>query len=252
MTDTDPAPEHPPEEGVGPGPIEADVEVEDGEDDGPALPNLAVRFFQVFVSPGELFARLQHRPAWFGAVALGGALVALAAYLLPAELMLEVARQQFIERGQEIPPGFESGAGFIRLAGVIFGPVFWALFAVITSGIVTVIFTFLLGGEGTFKQYFSFVSHAYLVSAVGNLALVPLRISTGDPQLLLSVGTLVPIGGEEYLGNFLGLLDLFGLWTWVVVGVGVAIINKKQTWASATAILMVIPVGLAAIFAIFA
>jgi hypothetical protein len=246
MTDTDPIEDQPP------GDPRPEDQPQPPAEDGPALPSLPMRFMQVFVSPGELFARLQHKPAWVGAMILGGVLVGLATYLIPVELTLELTRQQFAERGQELPAGFESGAKYIRLAGMIFGPLFWALFAVVTTGIVTVIFTFLLGGEGKFKQYLSIVAHAYLISAVSYLALVPLRISAGDPQLLLSVGTLIPIGGDAYLGKFLGLIDLFGLWTWAVVGLGVSTITKKLSWGTAAAILMVIPVGFAALFAIWA
>jgi len=221
-------------------------------DDDLPLPNLGLRLVQVFVSPGELFARLQHQPAWFGALALGGLLVGLAAYLIPVELTVGMMRQQFMERGQDIPSGFETVMLRFRPVLVILGSVFFAIIAVVTTGVVTIIFTFLLGGEGRFTQYLSIISHAYLISAVSNMALIPLRIAAENPQLLLSVGTLLPFAGDGYLGTFLGLLDLFGLWTWVIVGLGVATVTKEQSWGSAATIVMVIPVGIAAVFAIWA
>lgn len=253
MAEMDPVEDQVPEEGLEEGSIEELGSQTGVEEEAPTLPNLAVRFMQVFFSPGELFDRLKDKPAWFGAIVLGGLMVGLGTYLIPVELTLEVMRQQFMERGQDFPAGLEGGgAGLIRLAGLIFGPVFFGVFAVITTGVVTVIFTFLLGGEGRFKQYLSVIAHAYLISAVSYLALVPLRIAAGDPQLLLSVGTLLPIGKDAYLGNFLGLIDLFSLWTWVIVGLGVATITKNLSWGAAATILMVIPLGMAALFAIWA
>ena len=98
----------------------------------------------------------------------------------------------------------------------------------------------------------SVVSHAYLITAVSGVALLPLRIATGDAQMLLSLGTLMPFFGDGYLQNFLNMMDLFGLWTWAVAGVGIVAITRKETWGGATSKLLVIPIGFAAIFAFFA
>ena len=39
--------------------------------------------------------------------------------------------------------------------------------------------------------------------------------------------------------------------SWVLVALGVSVLDRKQSWGSATAIVMVIPLGTAAVFAIF-
>ena len=49
----------------------------------------------------------------------------------------------------------------------------------------------------------------------------------------------------------LNLLDLFFLWGWVLVGLGAARIGRKESWAGAAVIAMVIPVTMAAVIAIF-
>ena len=61
--------------------------------------------------------------------------------------------------------------------------------AFVSAGVVTLIFSFLFGGQGRYHQYLSVVTHAMTISAFGGLLLVPLKISQGDPTVTLSLGT---------------------------------------------------------------
>ena len=58
------------------------------------IPPLPLRAIQVFYAPGQLFDRLAARPAWVGAMLLGGALVALSFMLIPAEIWQQTFREQ--------------------------------------------------------------------------------------------------------------------------------------------------------------
>jgi hypothetical protein len=80
---------------------------------------------------------------------------------------------------------------------------------------------------------------------------LPLKIVAGDIQLVLSVGTFAFFLEDGYLFRFLSLLDLFGLWGWVLVGLGAAKVGRRERWTSAAVGLLVIPVGIAALIAIF-
>ena len=65
------------------------------------------------------------------------------------------------------------------------------------------------------------------------------------------LGTFAFFLEDGYLLRFLSFLDLFGLWGWALVGLGVAKIGRKDSWAPAAAIVLLIPVGIAALIAIF-
>ena len=70
-------------------------------------------------------------------------------------------------------------------------------------------------------DHLAVVAHAFLVPAVSALALVPLKIQAADLRLRLSVGTFLPFLDEGWLSSALGWLDLFGIWGWVLVALGV-------------------------------
>ena len=192
-------------------------------------PPLPRRVVMVVTSPVELFERLKERPVALGAMVLGAFLVGAAAAVLPVELMQEVFREQMIEAGQD--PG-EMSATAARVAWVfaVFGPLlFWPLLAVITAGVYTVIFLFLFGYEGSFRQLLSISAHALLVAALGTLLIAPLRVMTGDPQLTLSVGSFFFFLPDGFLLRFLELLDLFNLWTYFLVGIGAAVVDGSRS-----------------------
>jgi hypothetical protein len=76
----------------------------------------------------------------------------------------------------------------IRVGGAVAAFVFWAIMLAVFAGVVTVFLAFLLGHEGTYRQYLAVVAHAHLISATSGILLLPLRIAAEDAQLLLSLG----------------------------------------------------------------
>lgn len=216
-----------------------------------SFPPIWARYFMVFFSPGKLFEHLRAKPAWGVALVLGALLVLIAGALMPPEVFLAQMKQRLIEQGQSVPEGLEIGGTVFRLFAAVGGFLVWFIITSLMAGLTALIFTFILGGEGTYRQYLALTAHAFLISATSNLALLPLRISAENPQLLLSVGTFLPFLPDGYVASFFGLLDLFGLWAWVLVGLGVSRLDGKRSWGATTAILLIIPVGMAALFAIF-
>jgi hypothetical protein len=214
-------------------------------------PGLFNRYFRVFFSPDLLFQGLRGRPDWVGALLLGGCLVAAGTLLIPPELTLATLRERMLEQGQPVPPGFEDVGRWLRygIAGAAF--VSWSIVLSIFAGLVTVFFAFLLGHEGTYRQYLAVVAHAHLIAATSGILLSPLRIVMEDAQLLLSLGTFAAFLEPGYMLRFLSFLDLFGLWSWVLVGLGAARIGRKKSWTFGCVSVLMIPVTTAAVIAIF-
>ena len=218
-------------------------------------PGLFSRYVQVFFSPDDLFQGLRTRPYWVGAVFLGSGLAAVGAMLLPPDIMLATVREQALASGQPLPPEFESLVddlgGVVRYIIGAFTFVFWPLTPVVLAGVVTVIFRFLIGHEGTYKQYLAVVAHAHLVTATAAVLVAPLRIAMEDAQVLISLGSFAPFLEPGYLLRFLSLLDLFGIWAWLLVGLGAARIARKKSWAVGCVLVLMIPVVGAAVGALF-
>lgn len=215
------------------------------------MPSLPGRLLRTFVAPGELFEKLRERPLWAGALVLGAVLVGLSVILVPVEVWQEMVREQIREQGQEMPPGFEGGGTLFRISSVVGGVAFWFIWAFLLAGLVTLFFSFLLGDEGGYKQYLAVVSHALLISAVGAVLVVPLKIAQGDPSLSLSLGTFAFFLEEGYPLRVLKNLDLFGLWGYGVMAVGVGKLDPDRSAGVAAAVLFAFALAGALVFGIF-
>ena len=215
------------------------------------IPPLPLRALQVFYAPGELFARLSQRPAWIGALLLGGVLVAVSFLLIPVEVWQQTIREQMMSSGRQMPDNFDMG-GAARWFGLVGGVLFWFMLSFFVATAITIVFHFLLGDEGRFKQYLSVVAHGLIIAAVGGLVVLPLRLAQQDPQLTLNVALFVPGDADSYPLRVLRMIDLFMIWSYLVMAVGMTKIDRRRSWGSAAAFLIILAIGVGMIFAAFA
>lgn len=216
-----------------------------------ALPSLPVRLLKVFGSPGDLFRRLRDDPRWFGALLAGALLVAMTMALVPADLWVQVMRERAAAQGGEVPAALVSMGPLIRAGTVLSTLVFYFLWAFLLAGIVTFVFAFLFGDQGSYRQYLAVVAHGLFITAVGGALLFPLRVMQGDPELTLNVGTFFLFLDEGYLFRSLKLLDLWGLWGYAVMAVGVAETDPRRNLGFPLAFFMAFAVAFAFLFGIF-
>ena len=208
-----------------------------GEEEAGADPSGPLsRLVRVFLSPVDLFTELRTHPRSLGALVLGIVFSALAAALIPIELWEAGLRAQLEASGAEMPADTTMLARVGWISAVFVGVVAWPLLALLTTGVYGVVFLFALGYEGSFRILLSVVAHALLVVALGALVLVPLRILAGDANLTLSVATLLPFLADGFLLRFAGLLDLFNLWAYVLIGVGAAVMDGRRSPAAGVAV----------------
>lgn len=210
------------------------------------LPNLFTRLIMVFVSPGALFERLKHTPKWLGAfllvLVLTGAATSL---LLPEEMVREQITQgvatdaspEQIEGVERVADFFASPAG--RAASMLLNSTVAGIFFVIFVGIIMLVFNVFMGGEARFKQLFSFTSHASLITAVGSVVSVPLKIAKEDVRAGLNLGLLSPVD-SGFLNNFLTGLDIFAIWATIVLAIGLSKLYMNRSIGGIAIILFII------------
>lgn len=211
-------------------------------DEPPPRPNFFKRIGMVFYKPGELFEALAPNPAWFPMAAFAAALVGLSFLLTPAEAFYETAiastppeqRAELQNQPWEI----------YKYMGVIFATVFVLVLPVLLSLLSYVIFVFMRGDEATFRQHLCVMSHTGVISALGALVAIPLRIVHMNVQESLSLGDLTPFldGFAYYLLNG---MDLFAIWACVVAGLGLSLLDPRRRWGPTATVL----VGILVVFA---
>ena len=230
-------------------PVEADDVMQ--EEAQPSIPALPRRVLDTFFSPGKLAEALAQKPLWAGALLLGGVLMILQTALIPPEVWEAMFRETTLQRGSDVPDGFAMGGTFMRISAVVGGGIAWFVMSFLMAGILTLVFAFILGDEGRYRQYLAALAHAWLIPAFVGLVMVPLRISEQNPQLTLNVGAFFFFLRDGYLLKVLTMLDLSQLWAWVVAAQGLHAIDPRRSVTSATAILIGFSVVMALIFANF-
>lgn len=211
-----------------PSPEEVPPPPQDSPPPAPA-PHLLRRLVMTFTRPGDLFRLLAVNPSWVGALLLGALFLSLSNVVIPLDVWEEGLRTRMIEMDQEVPADLTTMTRIFWVFSVFGAFVIWPLLGFVSAGIYSLIFLFAFGFEGTFRKILSVTAHALLVAAVGTLLLAPLRIAAQDPQLTLSVGTFFGFLEEGYVARFLGLLDLFNLWAYVLIGLGAAIVDGRRS-----------------------
>ena len=215
------------------------------------IPSLPIRLFNVFLSPGKVMEAVAKDPVWVGALLVGAVLIALQAALIPFDMMMETMRQAAVEAGPDAPEIPEWLMNIMRYGTPVLAMIGTFLRTVVFAGPYWLIFSFVLGDEGRYRQYLAIGAHALFVPALIGLALVPLKIMTGDAQATLNLGSFLFFLPDGYWSNVFRLMDLTGIWSALIIAQGAHSIDAKRSFGSAAAILIAIVFIVALIFGIF-
>lgn len=221
-----------------------------GAAEGPALRPFPARVVQTFFDPGALTEALALRPAWAAAVIFGAILVVGQILLIPAEVWEAMMRETLLRQGREMPEGFAMGGSVMKISTLVFGTLGYFLMTFLLTGIVTLVFAFVMGDEGKYRQYLAVLGHAWLIPGLVGFALLPLKIAQQDPQLTLNLGTFLYFLDEGYVARVAKMLDFSQAWAWLVVAQGAHAIHPRRSFAGAAAVVMVVFVITALFFAL--
>jgi hypothetical protein len=214
------------------------------------LRSFPVRVGQVFFSPGALVDSLAGRPVWAAAVVLGAVLVVAQTLAIPAEVWDAMFRETMMSRGQAMPEGLAAGGAVMRVSTLGFGTLGYFAITFLFAGIVTLVFAFVMGDEGRFRQYLAVTGHAWLIPSFVGILLLPIKIMQEDPQLTLNLGTFLYFLPEGYLASVAKMLDFSQAWAWLVVAQGAHAIDPRRSFGSAAVALLALFVIVAMLFAL--
>lgn len=209
--------------------------------------SLPARLIGVLTSPMATFQAIVANPKWFGALAVTTLLIAFFSAL---PMTTEAGRQATLDQQVSAMKSFgvevddriyeqmERGAArlpYTTAASVI---VISPIFALIIAGLLFAVFNAAMGGEASFKQVFSVISHAGVVSALSAIFSGAVNYFRGGTGSIANLGALLPMLPEKsFLGNLLGTIDVFLVWYVVVLAIGLAVLYRRRTQPIALSLL---------------
>jgi hypothetical protein len=225
----------------------------------PAPQGLLARAVGIIVSPRETYESVVAHPKWLGMLALVAVTLGLVLGLFFAS---DVGRQAWLDQtvsaseaaGRTISDQQYAGmerishylAYIVPVQIIVFTPILY----LIVSGILFAVFNAGLGGEASYKQVFTVVTHAGVIGILQVLFATPMNYLRGSMTSATSLGVLLPMLTEgSFLGRLFGMIDVFYIWQVVVLGIGLAVLYRRRTQPIATALLGVYVV-IAAIIAL--
>jgi hypothetical protein len=211
-------------------------------------PGLVARMIGVLLSPRETFAAVALRPRWLG-VMLVTLIMSSAGYylILSSQDMQDAIIDQQVRaiegRGNAVSDeqlaNMERFIGYLPVGYAVGVFVVGPLFGAAIAGIVTGIFSTLMGGNGTFKQVFAVMNHAGFIPALsalfiaGMLAVGAKPVGARPPGA--NLGVFLPMLEEtSFLAVMLRSIDMFLLWWMVVLAIGLGVLYKRKTGPIAT------------------
>lgn len=208
------------------------------QDDAPQLPNFFVRMGMVLFQPAALFQALAARPAWFPMLAFVSLAIGTAMLFLPGEVWLEMMQQGSPEAAEAMGG---IGATVMKFFAALASTAGAFAFTLFIAGVTYVALVFVRGDEANFRQHLSILAHSGIISALGFWFMLPFKSRALDMRLSFSVGTFMPFLPEGYLASVLGAMDIFSVWTAVVAGLGLSLLDARR-WAPTAVVTVVVMV----------
>lgn len=240
-----------------------DPEQEEVEDIG-----LVGRMVRVFYAPVETFDALRLRRTWLDwfvpvlLVAISGMASAyLVGPIAMEEKMAEMQNNPDVSAEQrEALAGVmeKQQEGPMAILGVVFAPIGSFVGILILAGILLAFSKLALGAEIEYGQMLPVTAYASLIGLLNTIVVLPLMVQKQTLQIHTGLGIFVSDAlAKTFLGRLITGVDLFGLWTACVVGIGIAIVGNLPTRKAVTGTLIlwgiwiVIKAGLGGIAAMF-
>ena len=200
------------------------------------IPSLPKRLLDAIVSPGRMATAVAENPRWLGAMLVCATLLALSIAVLPWELFEEMQRRVLLESGRPAPEIPENLRTALRIGSIVGGGVAFLILSFFGAAVSTFIYAFVLGDEGTYRQYLAVGVHAAIIPTIVGLLLAPLRIVAGDPRLTVNLATFMPFLPDGYLLGVLTALDFSRIWSAIVAAQGIHAIDRRRSVTSAARI----------------
>ena len=200
------------------------------------------RIIGIFFSPKSTFEDIARRPSWILPILLTTVLSFISVtalnqrvnwhdYILQQiEKSPRAAQLSADQKQQQAEVSVKITVVIVYVAGLIV-PV---LFALIVGLVMMGAYNLLAGAGAKFAQAFSIVAHAGLVGIVSTplfllvLFLKPPGTIDPDNPLATNLAAVLPDEAAKWLVTLCKSLDIFSLWTLILIAIGFAAVNPRK------------------------
>lgn len=225
----------------------------------PAPMSLLARFIGIITAPRATFENVVAHPKVLGMLLLTATITALGAAL---PMTTEAGKQAAIDQqvktmesfgmtvSDDMYAGFQKGTAMLPYTTggsvLVMSPIILA----ILSGILFAVYNGALGGEAKFKQIYAVLTHAGVISALGQLFAGPMNYFRGSVSSPTNLSVLLPmLDDASFLARLAGMIDFFIIWWLIVLAIGLGVLYRRRTQPTAMTlfgIYAVVALGVAA------
>lgn len=216
--------------------------VASGTPEAPGPINHFGRLVGVFFSPKETFADIARRPSWIVPVVLMTVLGLATAFVMNQKVdwrdvaskrieaspraanMTAEQKEQQLAMSAKVSPGFAYAFGAL-------GPI---LAVVVVAGVMLLAYNVIAGAGANFSVAMGVVSHAFVVGLLGTLFFIlvlylkpPGTVDLDNP-VATNVGSFLPESTPKALMALAKSIDIFSIWTLILIAIGFAAFNPKK------------------------
>ena len=223
----------------------------------PTLPlpppkNFFQRFIGVIISPGETFQDIARKPDVLVPMIVFILISYATTFFTMPKIDWEGVTAQQVEAMKAKNPNMSQGdidrmtritQGFGKVMGYI-GPIFGIIWWLILAGVLFLAFK-LFGGQQTFMQALSTVLYSWVPMVIYGIVLaiiIAARPGNWDPTHIATIvksnpAFLVDMKEHMVLYSLLSAIDIFTIWTLILLIIGFAICSKVSRAKAATIII---------------
>jgi hypothetical protein len=144
-----------------------------------------------------------------------------------------------MDRGMSEDQAYEMMEAPWMKATSIFGGIAVFIMTFILAGIFYLVFSFIMGGETTYKKVLSVYSYTgFAVGIVGMIVKLPLMMAKGSALIQTSPAAFLSVDmKDQFLYKFLAKFDIFVVWQMILLIIGFGVIYKFSRGKSAAGVL---------------
>jgi len=206
------------------------------------------RIVGVLFSPGQTFADIARKPDWVIPALVIIAVFLIAAIVTTPRIDFEGMMRQAMEAKGQTGAAAEQGLRFgVAMAkGIQYTIPFLLIGFIAVGALIYWLGVRLAGGDATYQQVFSVVIYAFIPLAIRQLVKIPVvlskhNINPREVETLVRSGPafLVSYKDHPILWALLTRLDLFAIWSVILVIIGLAAASRLSKAKSAGVVIVV-------------